>query len=262
MHFEVEASNKLFIEVISVTLNPMEEQTTSAHEEAYKMYRRASCKVNSAAMAAFVAGERALHEQSPAAAGGWRGGYKRLEDANKSTRSLRASFIERSRPVRLWRRRNRHTDKEEEEHEEEEVRKAVFAPCPSRAHGFLRLNTLTKETPVKGGKSKPVRRRMAVLPKAGPLQNVDLRLGQGRIYAVVGSHGSGKSALLRLISKAMHPSGGEVFIPPHLSIVHVEQQPQIVKHMSLYENLTLGYKQGKKRPEVEHVISLPKPWAI
>lgn len=40
--------------------------------------------------------------------------------------------------------------------------------------------------------------------------------------------------------------------------VHVEQAPQLVRHLSLYENLTLGYKTGKKRPPVEHVCEVCK----
>jgi ABC-type multidrug transport system fused ATPase/permease subunit len=100
------------------------------------------------------------------------------------------------------------------------------------------------------------RRRMAALPLKGPLQDVNLSLAQGRIYAVVGAHGSGKSALLRLVAKAQHPTRGEVFVPPHLSIVHVEQQPQIVRHLSLYDNLTLGYKHGKSKPSIEHVCEV------
>ena len=115
------------------------------------MYRRASCKVNSAAMAAFVAGERALHEQSPAAAGGWRGGYKRLEDANKSTRSLRASFIERESTREAVEEANRHTDKEEEEHEEEEEEKGECLLHVRVELTDFAAEHADEETPVKGG---------------------------------------------------------------------------------------------------------------
>ena len=98
------------------------------------------------------------------------------------------------------------------------------------------------------------RRRMAAVPFSSPLQDVNLQLQQGKIYAVVGPHGSGKSALLRLLSKAMHPTRGEVFVPPHLSILHVEQTPQMFHHLSMYDNLTLGYKQAK--PSVDAVCEV------
>ena len=87
-----------------------------------------------------------------------------------------------------------------------------------------------------------------------PLQNVNLRLAQGRLYAVVGSHSSGKSSLLRLLGKAVHPTHGEVFIPPHLSIIHVEQEPQLLRHMTLLENITLGYKHTL--PPFERIVEV------
>ena len=87
-----------------------------------------------------------------------------------------------------------------------------------------------------------------------PLQHINLRLPQGKMYAVVGSQSNGKSSLLRLLGKAVHPTRGEVFIPPHLSIVHVEQEPQLLRHLSLLDNITLGYKHGC--PQLEQVVEV------
>lgn len=89
---------------------------------------------------------------------------------------------------------------------------------------------------------------------SSPLQNVNLTLAQGKMYAVCGCASSGKSSLLRLLGKAVHPSKGEVFVPPHLLIVHVEQEPQIIRHMSMFENLALGFK--KTAPPLEHVCEV------
>jgi ABC-type multidrug transport system fused ATPase/permease subunit len=89
-----------------------------------------------------------------------------------------------------------------------------------------------------------------------PLKNVSLQLTQGKMYAVVGHHSSGKSSLLRLIGKAVHPSSGEVFVPPHLSIVHVEQDPQLLRHMTLFDNLTLGFKHSKSTPPVDQICAV------
>ena len=99
-----------------------------------------------------------------------------------------------------------------------------------------------------------------------PIQHVDLTLPQGRMYAVVGAHSSGKSTLLRLMGKAVHPTAGEVFVPPHLSIIHVENEPQIFRHMTLYENLTLGFKMGVTAPPITAIcevcerLGLAKRW--
>ena len=57
-------------------------------------------------------------------------------------------------------------------------------------------------------------------PLRTAIQGVSLQLAQGKLYAVVGG---GKAEMLRLLGKVVHPTGGEVFVPPHLSIEHVEQ---------------------------------------
>ena len=71
------------------------------------------------------------------------------------------------------------------------------------------------------------------------LVDLNLKLRQGRITAVVGAPSSGKASLLRLIAGVLLPTEGEVFAPPHLTIVHVEQQPSLMA-MSLIDNLWLG----------------------
>mmetsp|Transcript_36218 Transcript_36218/g.72015 ORF Transcript_36218/g.72015 Transcript_36218/m.72015 type:complete len:832 (-) Transcript_36218:455-2950(-) len=96
---------------------------------------------------------------------------------------------------------------------------------------------------------------LAMLPRTVALQNISLQLRQGKVYAVVGAHGSGKSHFLRVLGKAVHPTHGEVFVPPHLSIRHVEQTPQLFRNLTLYENLVvrLGREQW---PSVEAVCNV------
>jgi len=50
------------------------------------------------------------------------------------------------------------------------------------------------------------------------LQNTDVTLAAGRRYGLVGRNGLGKTTLLRMIS------GGQLRIPSHISILHVEQE--------------------------------------
>ena len=92
-------------------------------------------------------------------------------------------------------------------------------------------------------------------PPVVALRSIDLRIEQGRIVAVVGAPSSGKATLLRLIAGVLLPSSGEVFSPPHLTIVHVEQQPQLMA-MSLAENLWLGRRQAFDREALERVCAV------
>ena len=88
----------------------------------------------------------------------------------------------------------------------------------------------------------------AKIATSSALRKIDLQLRQGRVYAVVGAHAGGKTYFLRLLGKAMHPTCGEVFVPPHLSILHVEQDPQLFRHLSMYENLVRRAASTERPP--------------
>lgn len=70
-------------------------------------------------------------------------------------------------------------------------------------------------------------------------QNVNLHCPQGDLVAVLGSHGSGKSTLMKLLGHKLFPDDGMVFIPTHLRILHVSQQPCLLG-LSPWRNLTFG----------------------
>jgi ABC-type multidrug transport system fused ATPase/permease subunit len=87
------------------------------------------------------------------------------------------------------------------------------------------------------------------------VHGIQMRIGQGRIVAVVGAPSSGKATLLRLIAGVLLPSSGMVFAPPHLSIVHVEQQPQLMQ-MTLAENLWFGRRAQLDEAAVDRMCKV------
>lgn len=77
-------------------------------------------------------------------------------------------------------------------------------------------------------------------PEGGQVfQNVTLSCPQGKLIAVVGHHGCGKSTLLRLVGHTQFPQEGMIFIPTHLRILHVSQQPMLLG-LSAWRNLVFG----------------------
>jgi len=73
------------------------------------------------------------------------------------------------------------------------------------------------------------------------LKGVDLSVLQGSMVAIElgGDHGGGRQTFLRLIAHELFPSVGEVFIPTHLRILHVSQEPLILDG-SMLQNLNFG----------------------
>lgn len=81
--------------------------------------------------------------------------------------------------------------------------------------------------------------------------NIDLKIGEGELVALIGINGVGKSTLLRSLSGVQKPLGGEIFIAGHsldtlsseklsefISIVLTEQP--ISKNLSVLELIALG----------------------
>lgn len=66
-----------------------------------------------------------------------------------------------------------------------------------------------------------------------------LEVAQGCMVAIVGGHRVGKTTFLKLLASILDPKGGLVFVPPHLRVLHVTQDP-ILLEASLWENLTFG----------------------
>lgn len=85
-------------------------------------------------------------------------------------------------------------------------------------------------------------------------ERVSLSVEQGMIVALAGEHGCGKATLLRLIGRIMVPDKGHIFIPPHLRVLFVAQEPVILLDLTLWENLTMGCPDGIDAGLVETIL--------
>jgi len=71
------------------------------------------------------------------------------------------------------------------------------------------------------------------------LEDVNFSVPQGSLVAILGKHNQGRQTLLKLIAHKHFPKEGEVFIPTHLRILHVSQEPYILPS-SILDNLSFG----------------------
>ncbi|MCY4540464.1 MAG: ABC transporter ATP-binding protein [Chloroflexi bacterium] len=96
------------------------------------------------------------------------------------------------------------------------------------------------------------------------LRGLDLKAENGKLTAILGANGVGKSTLLKAIYGFLKPHSGQILLngrdvtgtPTHklidLGISYIPQQPGVFKHMSVRENLMMGawtFQNDKKRME-------------
>lgn len=86
---------------------------------------------------------------------------------------------------------------------------------------------------------KDLRFRFNVDGKGWLIEVDRLQAPQGSMVALVGAHKSGKTTFLKLLTQVLFPKEGQIFVPTHLRVLHVTDEPFILE-TSLWENLTFG----------------------
>lgn len=87
------------------------------------------------------------------------------------------------------------------------------------------------------------------------LTKVDIRLAPAEVLGIAGENGAGKSTLLNILSGVVPPDGGELRVRGHRVHLHgyrsanehgifrVFQEPALVPHASVYENVFLSHER-------------------
>jgi branched-chain amino acid transport system ATP-binding protein len=101
------------------------------------------------------------------------------------------------------------------------------------------------------------------------LWDIDLRIGDNEIVALVGSNGAGKSTLLRTISGMLPPTSGTISwkgrditgVPSHqivsLGIAHVREGRHLFSGLTVRENLVIGSyhrKDSEIEPDIQRMV--------
>lgn len=102
------------------------------------------------------------------------------------------------------------------------------------------------------------------------VDNINLTIYQGEIFALLGASGCGKSTLLRILAGFENPSSGEILldgqdlvnIPPHKRPINMMfQSYALFPHMTVEQNIAFGLQQDKLPKKeiqlrVEEMLSL------
>jgi ABC-type multidrug transport system ATPase subunit len=107
--------------------------------------------------------------------------------------------------------------------------------------------------------------RFAYTPGVNVFHHFSSALLEGRVVGLLGPSGTGKTTLLRLISRLEVPEEGEIIFKSESPIVtFVPQDPVLFEHYSRYENATYRSRRGSYRHKFDtarfkhlaHVLSL------
>jgi len=102
------------------------------------------------------------------------------------------------------------------------------------------------------------------------LENISLKIAEGKITCLLGNSGSGKTTILRLIAGLEKPSEGEIFIdnilvtkdskilvpPSKRAIGFIFQDLALWSHLTIYENIAFGLRQKKSQKIEEEVLNI------
>eukprot|EP00929_Paragymnodinium_shiwhaense_P080066 TRINITY_DN41736_c0_g3_i1.p1 TRINITY_DN41736_c0_g3~~TRINITY_DN41736_c0_g3_i1.p1 ORF type:complete len:839 (-),score=198.66 TRINITY_DN41736_c0_g3_i1:298-2814(-) len=100
-------------------------------------------------------------------------------------------------------------------------------------------------------------------PLQSAVQGLELSFDQGSLVAVLGTCHSGRSTLLRLIGGVLLPTEGDVFIPSHLRVLHVDKEVQVFDE-SIAFNVFFGKLDGRniKKPKELPKDVLERGWKV
>ena len=96
------------------------------------------------------------------------------------------------------------------------------------------------------------------------LKNVDLRLHEGEICALLGENGAGKSTLMNILGGVLQPDRGEILLDGkpvsfhnpaqslHAGIAFIHQELNLINDLPVYENMFIGRELKKKSGFLDH----------
>ena len=121
----------------------------------------------------------------------------------------------------------------------------------------MMIETEQQQRVAKVGSSKPfveIKNISKTFDKFVAVEEVNLEIQEGEIFALLGSSGCGKSTLLRMLAGLETPSAGEIIIdgeemaaiPPFRRPVNMMfQSYALFPHMTVEQNVAFGLKQDK-----------------
>lgn len=77
---------------------------------------------------------------------------------------------------------------------------------------------------------------------AKPLfENISIKFGEGNRYGLIGANGCGKSTFMKILSRGLEPSGGNVFVEPNHRVAKLNQDQFAFEQYSVIDTVIMGH---------------------
>jgi ATPase subunit of ABC transporter with duplicated ATPase domains len=79
---------------------------------------------------------------------------------------------------------------------------------------------------------------------AKPLfENISVKFGDGNRYGLIGANGCGKSTFMKILSKELEPSGGNIFVEPNHRVAKLHQDQFAFEQYSVIDTVIMGHAE-------------------
>ena len=94
---------------------------------------------------------------------------------------------------------------------------------------------------------------------AKPLfENISVKFGDGNRYGLIGANGCGKSTFMKILSKELDPSGGNIFVEPNHRVAKLHQDQFAFEQYTVIDTVIMGHAElWKVKEERDRIYSDP-----
>lgn len=94
---------------------------------------------------------------------------------------------------------------------------------------------------------------------AKPLfENISVKFGDGNRYGLIGANGCGKSTFMKILSKELDPSGGNIFVEPNHRVAKLHQDQFAFEQYTVIDTVIMGHAElWKVKEERDRIYADP-----
>ncbi|NGN99912.1 ABC-F family ATPase [Grimontia sp. S25] len=95
---------------------------------------------------------------------------------------------------------------------------------------------------------------------AKPLfENISVKFGEGNRYGLIGANGCGKSTFMKILSRELEPTSGNISVDPNERVAKLNQDQFAYENFTVIDTVIMGHKElWAVKQERDRIYSLPE----